>query len=687
MATLKSFKGFIPYELNLGRHYINGFVFTDDNNQSYYVSSEGSKAYLVSSNVVNYYPETCFPKVKRLVLDPDEFGMTLDELIDVTELEIKQNQIVNFLSPTLADAKTRTYELGERIRIEELDEVFEVVELDIPATGNASSVALEIGSDSYFLSYDAGGYGQLYKQTGGNTLIAHTFSQDGNGNKPIGILITDGTYIYIETTQGGASGVGTLLKYNIVSGVVTKMLDFNNTIGNTANTAYTAASTKDKDIFGGFLYLSTSQGGANNLGTILKVNLTTNATTVLFDHVLQGNPSVNSNIGKGYGVAVSGSYYTFVKNVMYKVNLSTDAVTTTTLPYSTADNGTEPTTGFLDGTDIYVFSDIRAHPLKIETANADNIVDSQYSTKNRATNVAFKDGIYTYHWEFGTNAITRWEIGTTNIVNNNTDHSLIVNGIAYNGIFDPVTGILYYTTGGSTTATQNKIYKYNVSTKTSTLVYDLQTATSISTDDEYLIEIDQSATSNYYLRVRDNHTKTVTLDSLGQGLDILSTRGVTTNIPFPASASGEFWSYQYATNTTSGAALDLKALAGVKDFSDNLTLLSKTVSNSVFNGSELALEEGIYSIRINIGVAPEVAGNLIKFEVKDATAGTRVTEVMIDTNRLITARHEVTFDAILVDSTLAANGITVGSFGIDTGGIRLNVFDIRIHITKIGDNI
>ena len=97
MATLKSFKGFVPMELGLGKQYINGFLYVDDNNQSYYIQTDNAKAYLVSSNVINYYPEVSFPKVKRVVLDPVQFDLTLDEIIDITEAEITQHQITNLL--------------------------------------------------------------------------------------------------------------------------------------------------------------------------------------------------------------------------------------------------------------------------------------------------------------------------------------------------------------------------------------------------------------------------------------------------------------------------------------------------------------------------------------------------------------------------------------------------------------
>ena len=190
-----------------------------------------------------------------------------------------------------------------------------------------------------------------------------------------------------------------------------------------------------------------------------------------------------------------------------------------------------------------------------------------------------------------------------------------------------------------------------------------------------------------YLRVRDNHTKTVALDSAGLGLDITSTRGVLSNIPFPTVAVEEFYSFQYATNKVAGNAFDIKAAQGNKTISDNLDLIAKTVDNNPFNGSKIMLKEGIYRVQINTSVAPQVSSNAMTLVIKDAVTNTALSNTSIDTNKILTTRYDAMFDAIVVDSTLETNGIAIAFNGVSSGGAFLNIFDIRIHITKIGDNI
>ena len=101
-------------------------------------------------------------------------------------------------------------------------------------------------------------------------------------------------------------------------------------------------------------------------------------------------------------------------------------------------------------------------------------------------------------------------------------------------------------------------------------MYDLQTATTIVADDQYLIELNQSSIDNIYLRVRDNHIKEVVLDNQSLGLDIKSTRGNILNIPFPNASTQEYYNFQYAQNITSSTPLDM-VTAGTKNFSDDFT--------------------------------------------------------------------------------------------------------------------
>jgi hypothetical protein len=681
MATLKSFKGFIPMELGLGRHYINGFEYVDDNEQSYYVATDNAKAYLISSNIINYYPETVFPKVKRIILDPIQFGMTLDEVVDLTEAEITQHQITNYFSDTLAEAKALTYKKQERVKIFELDEVFECVEIAPIAIGVASSTALEVGSDLYFLSYDAGTYGQMYKQTGSVTTVAHIFSSNGNGHNPVGTLSTDGTYIYIENSEGGSNGLGTLVKYNIATSQVTKIIDFSISNGHISGSLSTNLRSLDKVIHNNNLFLILPNGGANNKGTILTIDTSTDTILNTIDATHQGG---NNAVSEGFGCVYNNIYYAFYADRLTKVNTTTGVeISSVSFTFAVTGAFISLASGFKDGTDVFLTYDGNAKGFKKYDLLTDTFTELTFN--NTAAYVSFKDGniLYAVNWNGG--QISKYDLTTNTYTANDTTHSLPGLTTKLNGSFNSSTGILYYT-AGSTATSQREIYRYDVAAKTGTLVYDTQSSSTVSTDNEYIIEINQSATANLYLRVRDNHTKSVALDSNSLGIDVTTTRGVTTNIAFPISNT-DFWSYQYATNTTSNDALDIKGLAGFKVISDNLTLLSKTASSNVFNGSDLFLPEGIYSIQASFYMNGQVGSNLLKLEVKPIGVSTILTESSVDSNKLFTTRFTTYFDAVLIDSTTATSGIKVRINGIDTAGSFLNIYDIRLNITKIGDNI
>ena len=124
-----------------------------------------------------------------------------------------------------------------------------------------------------------------------------------------------------------------------------------------------------------------------------------------------------------------------------------------------------------------------------------------------------------------------------------------------------------------------------------------------------------------------------------------------------------------------------------KTISDNLDLIAKTVNNNPFDGSKIMLKEGIYRVQINTSVAPQVSSNAMTLVMKDAVTNTALSNTSIDTNKILTTRYDAMFDAIVVDSTLETNGIAIAFNGVSSGGTFLNIFDIRIHITKIGDNI
>jgi gliding motility-associated-like protein len=90
------------------------------------------------------------------------------------------------------------------------------------------------------------------------------FAGSTNGARPEGSLFSDGTFLYGMTTQGGANNLGTIFKILPDGTAYTKLLDFTGT----ANGATPYGSlTSD----GTFLYGMTSEGGSTNNGTIFKI--------------------------------------------------------------------------------------------------------------------------------------------------------------------------------------------------------------------------------------------------------------------------------------------------------------------------------------------------------------------------------------------------------------------------------
>jgi len=91
------------------------------------------------------------------------------------------------------------------------------------------------------------------------------FSGTANGRVPHGSLISDGTFFYGMTYWGGANNMGVVFKIKPDGTGYVKLLDF----AGIANGSY----PKGDLIFDGtFLYGMTYQGGANNYGTIFKIN-------------------------------------------------------------------------------------------------------------------------------------------------------------------------------------------------------------------------------------------------------------------------------------------------------------------------------------------------------------------------------------------------------------------------------
>jgi uncharacterized repeat protein (TIGR03803 family) len=90
------------------------------------------------------------------------------------------------------------------------------------------------------------------------------FSGVPSGNTPVGSLISDGTFLYGMTPDGGTYNLGTIFKIMSDGTGYEKLLDFD---GTTNGSSPHGSLISD----GNFLYGMTTWGGQNNLGTIFKI--------------------------------------------------------------------------------------------------------------------------------------------------------------------------------------------------------------------------------------------------------------------------------------------------------------------------------------------------------------------------------------------------------------------------------
>jgi gliding motility-associated-like protein len=102
------------------------------------------------------------------------------------------------------------------------------------------------------------------KTDGSGYLKLLEFDGAGTGSNPQGSLITDGTFLYGMTTDGGSSGLGTAFKVQTDGTGYAKLMDFTG-IPTGANPYGSFFSD------GTFLYGMTIRGGGNNAGALFKI--------------------------------------------------------------------------------------------------------------------------------------------------------------------------------------------------------------------------------------------------------------------------------------------------------------------------------------------------------------------------------------------------------------------------------
>ncbi len=199
--------------------------------------------------------------------------------------------------------------------------------LDFTGTTNGSNPRGSLISDGTFLygmtrNGGTSGYGTIFKiqLDGSNYLKLLDFAGAINGSAPSGSLISDGTFLYGMTRIGGTHYEGTIFKIQLDGSNYVKLLDFADA---TNGSAPFGSLISD----GTFLYGMTEQGGTNDYGVLFKIKLDGSNYVKLLDFAndtLHGTFPRGSLLSDGtflYGMTPYGG--TSYKGVIFKYALAT----------------------------------------------------------------------------------------------------------------------------------------------------------------------------------------------------------------------------------------------------------------------------------------------------------------------------------------------------------------------------
>lgn len=162
------------------------------------------------------------------------------------------------------------------------------------------------GTYLYGMTSDGGAndYGTIFKilLNGTGFTKIFDFNATADGSWPDGSLLFDGTYLYGMTNSGGTNNLGTIFKIMPDGSGFTKILDFDNTT-NGGNPSGSLISD------GSYLYGMTSVGGANSNGTIFKIMPNGSGYVTLLDF----DGADNGRGPQGTLVSVGGYLYGMTK--------------------------------------------------------------------------------------------------------------------------------------------------------------------------------------------------------------------------------------------------------------------------------------------------------------------------------------------------------------------------------------
>lgn len=294
---------------------------------------------------------------------------------------------------------------------------------------------INVGGSLYGMTYTGGniyGNGVIFKiSTSGTFTLLHTFAGALNdGSYPYGALLSNGTSLYGMTASGGMNADGIVFKMNTDGSNFTILHNFNE--NDTSDGAVPFGSLLNA---GGYFYGMTSAGGANDSGTIFKMNPDGTGFTIL--HSFSGidgkypNGSLINADGYLYGMATEGGingYGTIFKmspdgtnfSVLYNFN-DTDGA------YPNCDlikvngyfYGTTPYGGANDLGVIFKFQDATTLPLQLISFTG----KAQGKINLLSWITAYVDNTTDFDIERSTNGKVFAKIGSVAAVDNARQHA------------------------------------------------------------------------------------------------------------------------------------------------------------------------------------------------------------------------------------------------------------------------
>ena len=417
-------------------------------------------------------------------------NLTATQINDLTARLCVAACIADFYTSTLAQARQITYNVDDTICINDIK--YKAVDVG-GVTGFSSSAPAFSGVD-FFYNHTAPDT-SIYKVTPSGALPFYNLTQANNlGYNAFGQILVDGGFMYIETSAGGANNLGTVLKIDIAAGTATKLLDFSSVTGFTSY-ILNPTGNKDKVIINGKLYINTAQGGANSLGTILEVDISTGAHTVIYDLLNTPLSSSADTFSKGLASEYNGDYVLVAHNRLLVYNTTTQILTAQTLFTGPA----QVNDFHLLGSDLYVVYNSTARFLKIDLSTytllvnqrLDTLAGSFFGATTYFSTTCFYDSVLNriVTKNYIDLKMISYDIATNTFVQE-TNHS----GLSLPSVITSAktqVGDFVYFTNGATSNDQNFIVKYDTVNKTSVQLTNTQ-GSSFVPDGVNFLEVNQA---------------------------------------------------------------------------------------------------------------------------------------------------------------------------------------------------